>query len=576
MMGEISATTFLNYFIYLFIPFGFALAARRINMSPIIGYIIGGIVLGNLFQGLISPRIINDFAYFGIVLLLFTIGLEVKLNKLASLKRFIVVGGLLQIFLTLISVATIASFFSFTLLQSFLIGLALTSSSTSIVAKIIQERGEEDSFLGEITLGILMFQDLAFIPFIIIFTYFHTRTPSYLDAARNVGLAMGQAGIILILMYYLGRKVVPLIFNRIARISRELLNLFIIIFIFLITALSSFSGVPILVGSFIAGILVSQTLEHYHIFSQIRPLRDLMAIIFFVFIGSHVKVGEILFSLPNIFLFATLIILVKALIFLIVFLYFRFSSRMAFSLAIFLFQVSENAFILLSVGLANEIFTSNQYLFVLSAVLISMLLTPVLISNKDRLYNGIRIILKKYAPPVELFIRHRIDFDETPLDVFNIKNHVVICGYGRIGSYVGRALTLANIPFIAIDYNFHRVEQMKKEGINIIYGDPTDIDLLDYAETEHAMALVSAVPAKLDQEAIILNAKQLNPKIYLISRVHTDEDLQRLKDLGVGAVVQPETEASLTIIKKIFLLKRIPKDEILRLVKHLKLIRAAS
>lgn len=576
MVGEIPATTFLNYFIYLFIPFAFGLAARRINISPIIGYIIGGIVLGNLFQGLISPQIINDFAYFGIILLLFTIGLEVNLSKLATLKRFIVIGGLLQIFLTLISVTTIASFFNFTLLQSFLIGIALTSSSTSIVAKIIQEQGEEDSFLGEIALGILMFQDLAFIPFIIIFTYFHTRTPSYVEVAKNIGLGIAQAGIILFLMYYLGRKVVPVIFNKIARISRELLNLFIIVFIFLITALSSFSGVPILVGSFIAGILVSQTLQHYHIFSQIRPLRDLMAIIFFVFIGSHVKLGEIFFSLPNILLFAGLIIIVKALILLIVFLYFRFSSRMAFSLAIFLFQVSENAFILLSVALVNGIFTPNQYLFVLSAVLVSMMLTPILISNKDHLYNGLRGLLKKYVPPLELFIRHRIDFDETPLDVFSIKNHVVICGYGRIGSYVGRALTLANIPFIAIDYNFHSVERMKKEGINIIYGDPTDIDLLDYAETEHALALVSAVPGKLDQEAIILNAKQLNPEIYIISRVHTDEDLQRLKDLGVSSVVQPETEASLTIIKKIFLLKRMPKDEILRLVKHLKLIRAAS
>lgn len=574
-MADVPVTTFFNFFIYLFIPFLFAFFLKRINVSPIIGYIIGGITLGNLFQGLISQEVITNFAYFGIVLLLFTVGLDLNVTKLFLLKKFVLIGGFFQIFVTLIAISVLSALFGFTLLQSFLIGIALTSSSTSIVAKIIQERGEERSFLGEVALGILMFQDLAFIPFIIIFTYFNSQEVSVFEALRTIIFSIGEAAIILLLMYYAGKKAIPIIFNRIANVSRELLNLFIIIFIFAVVSLSSTFGIPVLVGAFIAGVLVSHTVEHFHIFSQIRPLRDVMAIIFFVFIGTHVNIPQIVFLIPKIVWFGLLLALIKAVVLLVIFLYFRFSSRMAFSMAVLLFQVSENSFILLSLAFTNKIFNSEQYLFIISAVLMSLMLTPALINSRDSLYSTVRSFIKKYLPPVEMFIKHRIDFSESPLDVLNMKNHIVICGYGRIGEQVGKALTLANVPFVAVDYNFHTVERMKKEGINIIYGDPTNLDVLDFADVEQASALVAAVPTRADQEAVILNSKKLNPRIVIISRVHNEQDRQRMKDLGVHAVVLPEFEASLSVIKKIFMLKRMSKDEILKWLRHIKLVQGS-
>lgn len=575
-MGEIPATTFLNFFVYLLVPFALGFAAKKLRVSPIVGYLVGGVILGNLLQGLISEDLINNFAFFGIVLLLFTVGLDVNIDKLFLLKRFILVGGTVQIILSALLITFLSSFFGFTLLQSFLIALAFTSSSTSIVAKIIQDRGEENSFLGEVALGILMFQDLAFIPFIIIFTHFTSQVTSYVDVVKNIAFAVFEAAAILFAMYYLGKRIVPVVFNKIATTSRELLNLFIIIFIFMIASVSLSFGIPILVGAFIAGVLVSRTMEHYHIFSQIRPLRDLTAIIFFVYIGTHVKLPSIVPLLPTITLFSLGVILIKALVLMLVFLYFRFSSRLAFSLAIFLFQISENAFILMSLAFANGIFTSKEYLIVVTSVLLTLMATPFLINSKELMYQAIRGFFKKYIPAVELFVRHRLDFDQSPLDVFTIKDHVVICGYGRIGSFIGRSLNLANIPFIAIDYNFHTVEHVKKEGINIIFGDPTDIDVLDFAEVEHAAVLISAVPSNFDQESVILNAKKLNSKILIISRVHDMKDHQRVKDLGAGVVVHPELEASISILKKIFLLKKIPKEEIVRRIQHLRLIQAIS
>lgn len=571
-MGDIPATTFLNFFIYLLIPFLLGFVAKKFKIPPIIGYIIGGIALGNIFQGLISAELINSFAYFGIILLLFTVGLDINLDKLFLLKKYIIIGGTIQITLSAIAITFLSVFFGFTPLQSFLIALAFTSSSTSVVAKIIQDRGEEDSFIGEIAIGILMFQDLAFVPFIIIFSHFSNGVTSYFEVVKNIAFGMAEAALILFAMYYLGRKIVPKLFNRIAKTSRELLNLFIIVFIFMIASVSASFGVPILVGAFIAGVLVSQTLEHYHIFSQIRPLRDLMAIIFFVYIGTHVKIPQIIPLIPNILLFGSLVVLVKTVVLLVVFLYFKFSSRMAFALAVFLFQVSENAFILLSLAYTNKVYDSKQYLFIISSVLFSLMLTPIAISNKDKFYAAIRAFLKRFVPVLDVFIKNRIDFDQTHLEAFSIRDHIVICGYGRIGSHVGRALNLANIPFVAVDYNFRTVERAKREGINIIYGDPTDLDVLDFAETENALVLISALPGEIEQEVVVMNAKKLNSKIFLITRAHQQKDHQRMKDLGVHSVVQPEVEASLSIIKKIFLLKHMPKEEIVKRLQHLRQI----
>lgn len=575
-MGEGSAATFVNFFIYLLIPFVLGFVAKKARISPLIGYIAGGVVLGNFARNLISPEIINNFALFGIILLLFTIGLDVNLGKLSVLKKYIIFGGIIQIILTALVVMGLSTLFGFGFLQALFIGLAFTSSSTSVVAKIIQDRGEEDSFLGEIALGILMLQDMAFIPFIIIFTNFNIEQIAPFEILKTVVLSLGEAFLILWAMYYLGKQFIPSVFNKIAKTSRELLNLFIIIFIFMVAAISLSFKIPILVGAFVAGVLVSQTTQHYHIFSQIRPLRDLMAIIFFVYIGTHVSILRVGPAIGQILSFSLLIMVAKAILILLIFLYFRFSSRMAFSLGFFLLQVSENAFILASLAFANRIFNSEEYLFIISSVLLTLMFTPFLVNNKEKIYSVIRVFFKKYIPAVELFISQRIDFDRTPLDVFNIKDHVVICGYGRIGSHVGRALNIANIPFIAIDYNYAQVERAKKEGINIIYGDPTDIDVLDFAEAEHAKALVSAVPGKFGQEAIILNAKKLNPKIFIISRVHNDLEHKRLKDLGAQSVVQPEIEASISIIKKLFLLLKLPKEEIVNRLKHLRLIHGIS
>ncbi len=569
-MADIPLSLLQNIILFLAIPFVFAYFFKKRNISPIVGYMLGGIVVGNFFSGLVTKETVSGFAYFGIILLMFTVGLEIQFDRMFSLRKYIMLAGFLQLVLSLVFIALISLFFGFTFTQALLIGIALSSSSTTIVAKIIQDNGEEGSFHGELAMGILMFQDLAFIPFMIIFNSLTTEHQTIGEMAGRVVLDMVFATFILAFAYYVGRRVAPYLFDKFARVSRELLNIFMIVAIFVIAYVSILLHISVFIAIFVAGIVVSQTSEHYHIFSQIRPFRDILAVIFFIFIGTNVNLGVLFPSLGSVLLFALLVMLAKALIIFLLFLSFRFHSKLSIYLSLFLFQIDEDAFILMSVAYANKIFTEQQYMFVVATVLISLLLTPSLIMNKEKVYKKLWAFVHRFLPFFHSFVTKRIDRDRSSIDALSIANHVILCGYGRIGSYIGRALLLAHIPFVAIDYNFQTVEKARQEGINIIYGDPTDIDMLDYAEAEHATAIVLALPDRFSQETIIMNAKQLNHNIIIMSRIHRNKDGKRMKNLGVHVVIQPEFEASLSIIKKIMLLKKVDHAEILRQIAYIK------
>ena len=433
-MVNISLVQIASFLIFLTVPFIFAYFARRIKISPIVGYIIGGLMLGNFFGSLFSKEVINNFAYFGILLLLFTLGLEINFSRLLILKKFIIVGGVLQILLTILFISLISSFFGYSFLKSFLIGIALSSSSTALVAKLIQDRGEENSFVGEIATGILMFQNIAFIPFLIIFTSISNKSISFIKIASNILLGLVEGGVLIFILFYLGQIIIPKIFNKIAKTSRELLNLFIIIFIFFVIYISLIFKIPIYIGVFIAGILVGQTLEHYHIFSQVRPSRDLLAVIFFVYIGLNIRLDLIVFALPKILLFTTLVIFIKALIVLTVFLILKFHSKTALTLALYLFQIDEDAFILMSTAFNNKVITLDNYMFITTSMLLTLIATPIFIKNKDKIYQTVRLCIKKCLPFLDTFIRYRIDSNQSAIDVISIKNHIIICGYGRVGS----------------------------------------------------------------------------------------------------------------------------------------------
>jgi CPA2 family monovalent cation:H+ antiporter-2 len=346
-MGEVELGVLLHIITFLAFPFVGGYIATRFKLPPLLGYIIGGVVMGLFVEKTVSGEFLSQFAGLGIILLLFTVGLEINLQSLNKLKKFVLIGGALQIVSCGFFIGLLSLGFRFSFVESVLIGFSFSLSSTAVIAKIIQERGEENSLVGALALGMLVFQDLAAIPFIIILS---GLSPDKVGASLFVSLIAGiaKAVIVLVLVYFIGQKLVPIIFKKTAAVSRELLNLFTILFIFSIVTLFSYLGLSPSIAAFLAGVLVGQTLEHYHIFSQIRPLRDLFTILFFVYLGASVNLPTVIAKLPLILLFTSIVILIKCVLIICIFIRFKFHSRTSFSIAILLSQVGEFAFILLN------------------------------------------------------------------------------------------------------------------------------------------------------------------------------------------------------------------------------------
>jgi len=569
-MSDLPFSLLVSISLFFVIPFIISIIlSRYFRLSPFIGYILGGVIINLFFKSFFTSSLINQLSIIGLNLLIFSLGLQINFSQILRLGKFVIVGGLAQLILTITGVTILAQFFGFSLIQSLFFAAAFATASTAIVAKLIQERGEEGSLIGNFALGLLIFQDITFIPLFIILSSFIPNETIF-QLIKQVFFNLIKATIILFFTYYFGTKIIPYIFNKISRVSRELLNLLSVIFILSVLTLFSFFGLSSVLASFVAGILLAKTVEHYHIFSEVRPIRDLLITVFFIFLGIFINPQIIVGHFFKIILFLITIYLLKILIVLIIFLRFRFHTRTAFSLALMLAGIGEDAFFFLYQGLFLKTIDTSTYNFALAVVVISFILTPILVNNRDRIYLLIRSLIRRHLSFLESYLQSHFDREIPHIDVLPLKDHIILCGYGRVGSLVGRALLLANLPFIAIDYNYHVVEKARKSGVNIIYGDPTQIDVLDYAQCEKASILIAALPDQHSRETVIFHARKLNPQILIFARVHNDQDRIKMKNLGAHVVVQPELEASISIIKNVFYAQGRNKDEIKQTIKLLK------
>ncbi len=568
-MAEITAREIFPFVIFLFFPLFGGIISSYFKLSPLLGYILGGIFLNQVAVHFFDTKILFGISNIGIILLLFTIGLEVNFGILKRFGSLLVKLGLLQIFLSLF--AFMLAFF--VLDVSFKIAAILSASfsisSTAVVAKILQERGEENSLVGGLSLGVLILQDIALIPLLIL-GHSVIEANAFLFLKR-LFFELVKASFAFAFVYYFGTRAAPIMFDFFAKRQRELLNLFTVFFGALNLYILSLLGLSPLLAAFLTGIILAQTLEHQHIFSEIRPFRDFFAIVFFTVLGLSFPLSVFLSVFFKSLLLAVFILVLKVFIIFAISLYLKLHTRTAFSLALNLFQVGEGAFIILQQGFTDKVLPSHWYHASVGAVILLLLVTPVLIDSKERIYLTLRAFIRKHFKSIYDFISLRFDREPPRIDVLGLNNHIVICGYGRVGSYIGRALQLIGVPFVAVDYNFNVVEKARKSGVNIVYGDPTNPDVLDYLEVDKANILIVAVPDRFSQETIIANALNLNPNLRIFTRAHRERDMHRLKDLGAEVVIHPEFEASLSMVRKILILQHIPKDEIKKKLQRLKI-----
>ncbi|MFS8158689.1 MAG: cation:proton antiporter [Candidatus Roizmanbacteria bacterium] len=568
-MEEFKIAILLHTLLFFIAPFIFGYIAVKIRLPNIVGYILSGIVLSLFVQSEIAT-IVSFMANIGLILLLFTLGLELDTSGIRRYGKFVLWGGLLQILITSSIMAILLIIFSVSVLPACIIAIGFSLSSTAVVTKLLQERGEDSTLAGQLSIGLLLFQDLAAIPIIVMLT---SIAPGISGLAIVGSMALGIAKSILIIAFVIviGEKGIPFIFEKLSKISRELMNLFVLVFIIACVTLFTGLGLSSALAAFVAGLLIGQTSQHYHVFSQVRPLRDIFVVLFFVFLGASTSVPTLISQLPVVILVACLIMAVKIIVLYFLFTKFHFHTKISFAIGILLSQVGEFAFIIYGISGKLGLLDPASLTFATGVTLVTLILSPFIIYKRESLYLLLFRFFKKWTPDLEKYIRSMADRDKGIWEKVQLEGHIIICGYGRVGSYIGRALKMAEIPFVAIDYNYYTVLKARGQGEQILYGDPTDSEIMELANIKKAFAVISAVPDSTLQEMVLLQSKKHNKDIIVFSRIRHEDQQKRLKDLGAEVIVHPEFEAALSIVRKILSSKHVSKEEIVGKVARLKI-----
>lgn len=562
------ATLFL---VFIAAIFG-GIVARQFKLPALLGYITSGLLFGNLLSGAIDHAFIAQIADVGVTLLLFTIGVEFSFYRLRKSIHTVLWPGLFQMFVTISLILLLCWILNFGFLPSLYIGIAAGLSSTVIVVKVLSERGELETVAGELATGWLVLQDLAVIPIMILLPTLigvhasgSADIPTVLTAITSSVL---KSVIALCIIIFLGRRGVPRLLDSIARLNNREIFLLSVIGIVFLSALVTYSlGLSAALGAFIAGLLISETSQNHAIFAEIRPLRDVFAVVFFVSLGMVLPVGQIMLMLPMLLSLAAAIMILKWFLVFGLSRYLGNHRKTAFLVALSIAQMSEFGFIIAREGVESGVLSGERYIFLVALTFITMFVGTSLFSQGSSVYYWFYRTIGKFLPKAFSTKQElKPNFEELP-----ISNHIVICGYGRVGKYIGRALEMARIPYLVIDYNQATVAQLRSHGISVVYGDPADKDVLDYAQVDFARAVIIAIPDRHTQEMIISNAQTLNRHIRIICRTHHEEDQRYLKSLGVTTIVQPEFEAALAVIERLLPEFGVTPDDLSGKISRLKI-----
>jgi CPA2 family monovalent cation:H+ antiporter-2 len=545
------------------------LIAKKLKQPLILGYILAGISLGAVLVWQIQGHSqLQTLAEIGVAFLLFSLGIEFSFSKLSRVKEIAFWGGVIQILAFIFLSVLIFPALGFDFYSSLFLGCCFSLSSTAVVTKLLMEKGESDSLHGEIMIGWLLVQDLAVLPMLLIL-------PNIANLENlpfwQLPLTILKVFLLLIVVLILGRLIVPKLLDRIASVnSREVLLLAVTALCLLAASGTYFLGLSFALGAFLAGLIISESSENHAVFSEIRPLKDIFSIVFFVTLGMMLTPSFLMANLILILGLSLIVIVLKFVMVMILSLYFGYHTKTSFLVSTGIVQVGEFSFVLGAMGLSKGLIGTDIYQIIISVALLTIIVSPFIFNFSPKVYQFLKKTMQAKWP--RIYAKIFLPFDQgLKTEELPFENHVVICGYGRVGSWLGRACQLSNVPFVVVDFNHNIINELHKNNIPVVYGDPSDSDVLDFAQVDKAKVVVIAIPDRHTQEMVITNSLTLNPKINIICRSHFEEDQGRLKALGVTSVIMPEFEASLSIIHKILQSFGYDKEEVNNKIKRIKI-----
>ena len=505
---------------------------------------------------------VEMLAEIGVILLLFTIGIEFSFKKLIEIKKQVIIGGTLQVGLTILAVFVIARQIGLSSPEAIFYGFLISLSSTAIVLRLIQERAEVDTPHGRTGLGILLFQDVIIVPMILITPMLAGSRAGGIDSNIFIILAKGLA--IVSLVPVAAKWLMPWLLHQVARTrSKELFILSVVTICLTIAWLTSKSGLSLALGAFIAGLIISESEYSHQALGNILPFRNVFTSFFFVSIGMLLDTG-FLINNPVIILTASAgVLILKALIASGATILLGLPLRSGILAGLSICQVGEFSFILSRTGLEHGLLADHYQLFLAVAVL-TMAATPFIISLAPRFADLILRI------PVPVKLKTGLWPEPEKKSHKKLKQHLIIIGFGLNGRNVARAARMTGIPYVVIEMSPDTVKKEREKGEPIFYGDAIHEEVLRHVGIENATVVVIAINDPAATRGITENVRKLNLKAHVIVRTRYLMEMQGLYQLGANEVIPEEFETSVEIFSRVLAKYLIPRDKIDKLVIQLR------
>lgn len=517
--------------------------ARRLKLPVILGYLVGGIAVGPYGLSLVDDiGRIETLATIGVVLLLFTLGIEFSLKTLRQMGKVAILGGMAQILATVALGLVVGLLLRWPLMEAIFFGFLIALSSTMIVLKILMERGELNTAHGRIMIGILLVQDLAVVPMMVILPAIGQGGAGLLPA---LGIAALKAVLFLGAMVVLGFWGLPWVMRRVAGVrSRELFLLTVFGLGIGVAFVTYYFGLSVALGAFVAGLLISESEYAHQALADIVPLRDIFATLFFASLGMLLNPT---FLIDNVGMVSAVVIAIIGGKFIIGFFIprlFGYSPKTMLFVGAGLFQIGEFSFVLAAAALSMGVISNDLYDLTLTSAVITILLTPFALYLASAFYYRLG-----QRESIAKLLASRPDPSLLTRSGPELSNHVVICGHGRVGQGLAEVLKRRNFSYLVIDSDPRVIDSLRPQQVPCIYGDASNPEILSRAGLPRAKVLVITFPDPIAAELTVRNALKINPKLNVVARVHLDSEAEKLRSLGVAQLVRPEFEAGLEIVR---------------------------
>jgi len=528
-----------------------ALVAQRLKQPLMLGYILAGVLIGPFTGGVTVSGVheIEKLAEIGVALLLFALGLEFSFRKLKPVRLIALLGTPIQIVLTLAYGYLVGRLLGWERIPSLWLGGVISLSSTMVILKTLMNQGMLGTLSSRVMIGILIVQDLAVVPLMILL-------PQLSDPAAGLpvlGIAVLKSALFLTAMILLGTKWLPRLLALIASWnSRELFLLSITAIGLGIGYATYLAGLSFAFGAFVAGMVLSESDYGHQALSDIIPLRDLFGLLFFTSVGMLLDPAFLLAHLVEVLSLVLLVAGGKGVIMSLLARSFGYGNVVPFAVGLGMFQIGEFSFVLTQVGYTTGALNEEIHSFLLSATIISMVLTPLVSGLTAPLYA----LRRRYAK------RELLETVNLPKE--GLRNHIVIAGGGRVGRHVARILRQIDVPFVIIEMNHRQFEECKSAGFPAIYGDAGQPAVLEGAQVDHAQQLLITVPAVVLTQTIVRHVRRSSPGLNIVVRAEGEEQMKALYAQGVYMVILPELEAGLEITRQALLHINVPVPVIQR------------